>query len=101
MTATGDHLDFFAAPHYRAVASGVAGLHERVQAAIRNRPDGLLVAGPVRELTLALGGRRYMVFYVRRGQSIGLTAVFEAEDVLGLAQRRDELVRLFGKGGRR
>ena len=77
MVVPGKNLEFEELPEFHRRCSPVEGLREQVIAQLQNRPrSAFLVAGPVWKIDVAHLGRTYAVYFGRRRNSIGLTAIF-------------------------
>ncbi len=81
MAVPGKHLEFHALPEFQRRCAPVHGLRDQVIAHLRNQPHaGHPVAGPLWRIELTHLGRAYAVYFGRRRNSIGLTAVFALPD---------------------
>jgi|GEM_PF-3835842 hypothetical protein len=77
MVVPGKNLEFEELPEFRRRCSPVGGLREEVIAQLQNRPRSALpVAGPVWTIDIVHLERAYAVYFGRRRNSIGLTAIF-------------------------
>jgi hypothetical protein len=102
MTPPGDGLEFHGSASYLARVRTAPDIDMAIQAALRNRPQqGVVVAGEVREFVLTSGMEKYVVFYTRKGNDVGLTAVYDALDVAKIEARRQDLKMLFDKRRKR
>jgi hypothetical protein len=96
MVPPGDALEFRSSQIYRQRIGTETYLDQAIQNAIKSRPEaGLAVAGFVRELLVSFDGESFLVFYTKKGNRIGLTAVFHSEEETLIASKRDELKNLF------
>ena len=77
MVVPGRNLEFEELAEFRRRCSPVAGLREQVIAQLQNRPrSSILVAGPVWRIEIMHLELAYAVYFGRRRNSIGLTAIF-------------------------
>jgi hypothetical protein len=101
MTAPGENLEFYPSTHYKKKVSGAPVIEAAVEAAIGNGAySAVAVAGPVREMLVLAGAATVVVFFARRGNSIGLIGIFQADEDSLIKRKRAELKKLFGKEGR-
>lgn len=100
MTPPGDGLEFHGTEYYQKIAKVLPGLDAAIQAAIRNRPNaGTLVAGRVKELKIQFEKTDYIVFFIHRGNDVGLTAVYKEKDSERIKAKKADLKKTFGAGG--
>lgn len=77
MVVPGKNLDFEELPEFRRRCAPVEGLREQVIAEIQNHLRvGDPVAGPVWRVEVEFQDQTYAVYFGRRRNSIGLTAIF-------------------------
>lgn len=101
MTAPGDNLDFSGSRIYRNRIKNFPELQAIIESYLKNRPaGGREIAVGIRELAISAGDGNFVVFYSRRGNRIGLAAVFEVREVRLIEGKRAELIRLFGGLGK-
>jgi hypothetical protein len=77
MVVPGKNLEFEELPDFHRRCEPVPGLREQVIAHLQNRPrGGKAIAGPVWRVDVAHLDQDYAIYFGRRRNSIGLTAIF-------------------------
>jgi len=101
MTPPGDGLEFLATRAYLARLEGASDIDAAIREQIKNRPQGgVLLAPGVWEMSIAFPLETFVVFFTRRGNRIGLNAVYPDSEAQLINLHRTELRNLFGKGGK-